>query len=342
MKDKATSFFFTNFPDSWDSAALWKMFDIYGKVVDVYIAFKRTKRNTRVVGARIPAAYSFKDAAAGPAPNVRNIMIDEDKNIRSVLECCWMGKAKNLQVLQNVCMEENKILLEQWFDNIKPWEEDNDTVGRLTWVSIEGLLTLGRNISAIKSIVKDFGSILEIRKLDFNSKLLMPIEILKLVPSMMEIRQSILVTLNSKSYPIRVFKEHCLASSLLSLSSGKDDDSVFYEEFVGFSMAEDGRDEGVNGGDDFNGGASSVATDAWGNVKSHSCLSPASYEVDYHNELHRNVYSTHSLCKGVITSFKVDSQDFNCSPLSSGLPPSLLRIIYSAQSSLVLIVLGLC
>ncbi|GKE20304.1 hypothetical protein Tco_1431816, partial [Tanacetum coccineum] len=27
MKDKATSFFFTNFPDSWDSGALWKMFD---------------------------------------------------------------------------------------------------------------------------------------------------------------------------------------------------------------------------------------------------------------------------------------------------------------------------
>nr|GEV71960.1 nucleotide-binding alpha-beta plait domain-containing protein [Tanacetum cinerariifolium] len=210
-----------------------------------------------VVGARIPASHSFKDAAAGPAPKVRNIMIDEDKNIRSVLECCWMGKAKNLQVLQNVwdiiennglinykvkyygglsflfewsskdaakvCIEENNILLEQWFDNIKPWEEDNDV----------GLC------------------ILEIRKLDFNSKLLMPIKILKIVPSMMEILQSILVTLN---------------------------------KFVGFSMAEDGGDGGADGGDGFNGGAGSVALDAWGNVKSHSCLSPASYEVENHNE----------------------------------------------------------
>nr|GFA84517.1 nucleotide-binding alpha-beta plait domain-containing protein [Tanacetum cinerariifolium] len=47
MRDKATSFFFTNFPDSWDNGALWKMFSRYGKVVDVYVAFKRTKRDTR-------------------------------------------------------------------------------------------------------------------------------------------------------------------------------------------------------------------------------------------------------------------------------------------------------
>ncbi|PWA84130.1 hypothetical protein CTI12_AA162940 [Artemisia annua] len=46
MRKKATSFFFTNFPDSWDSKALWKMFGRYGIVVDVYVAFKKTKLNS--------------------------------------------------------------------------------------------------------------------------------------------------------------------------------------------------------------------------------------------------------------------------------------------------------
>nr|GEY97567.1 hypothetical protein [Tanacetum cinerariifolium] len=47
MRDKAISFFFTNFPDNWYSRALWKMFSRYGNVVDVYITFKKTKRDTR-------------------------------------------------------------------------------------------------------------------------------------------------------------------------------------------------------------------------------------------------------------------------------------------------------
>ncbi|GJT19818.1 hypothetical protein Tco_0878524 [Tanacetum coccineum] len=29
MRDRATSFFFTNFPDDWDTAALWRMFSRY-------------------------------------------------------------------------------------------------------------------------------------------------------------------------------------------------------------------------------------------------------------------------------------------------------------------------
>ncbi|GKE90297.1 nucleotide-binding alpha-beta plait domain-containing protein [Tanacetum coccineum] len=150
MRDKATSFFFTNFPDS---SALWKMFSRYGKVVDVYIAFKRTKKNARfgfvrffnkgdlegferrlkgiIIGdsnliinrARFNKlggsdfkasdfplikhsghgqikrnwahpSHSFKEAVLGSRkiPS-KMITIDEDKSIRSKLECCWMGKA---------------------------------------------------------------------------------------------------------------------------------------------------------------------------------------------------------------------------------------------------------
>ena len=45
--EKATLFFFTNFQDTWDSGALCKMFSRYGKVVDVYVEFKKTKKDTR-------------------------------------------------------------------------------------------------------------------------------------------------------------------------------------------------------------------------------------------------------------------------------------------------------
>ncbi|GKC93171.1 nucleotide-binding alpha-beta plait domain-containing protein [Tanacetum coccineum] len=225
MKDKATSFFFKNFPDSWDSGALWKMFDMYGKVVDVYIAFKRTKKNTRfrfvrfinvkdmegfesrlkgiLIGnsrsitnrakfmkvggistraddfpplnprgvsnpkamARGSATHSFKEAVAGHTFKLRCITIEEDKNIRDTLNCCWTATAKNLRVLQNAwdiiqnnglidckvkycgglsflfewsskdvaceCMENNKVWLEQWFDNVTSWDERNERVGRL-------------------------------------------------------------------------------------------------------------------------------------------------------------------------------------------------------------------
>ncbi|GJT46338.1 nucleotide-binding alpha-beta plait domain-containing protein [Tanacetum coccineum] len=47
MREKATSFYLSNFPDSGDTNALWKMFNHYGKVVDVYIPFKRTKQDAR-------------------------------------------------------------------------------------------------------------------------------------------------------------------------------------------------------------------------------------------------------------------------------------------------------
>ncbi|PWA50328.1 serine/arginine-rich splicing factor 2 [Artemisia annua] len=50
--NKPTSFFFTRFPESWDSRTLWKIFEEYGKIVDVYIPDKRTKMGTRFGFAR--------------------------------------------------------------------------------------------------------------------------------------------------------------------------------------------------------------------------------------------------------------------------------------------------
>ncbi|GKD02741.1 nucleotide-binding alpha-beta plait domain-containing protein [Tanacetum coccineum] len=135
MRDKAISFFFTNFPDNWDSGALWKMFSRYGNVVDVYIAFKKPKGIldsvfakfikgeskgimssdfppirpglfTKPVAVNTKKGSSFKDAVTGGkrtgwSIRTNYIHVDEDKNIKSKLERSWIGKAKNFHVLQN-------------------------------------------------------------------------------------------------------------------------------------------------------------------------------------------------------------------------------------------------
>nr|GEV12432.1 hypothetical protein [Tanacetum cinerariifolium] len=85
MKSKATSFLFSNFPDSWDSSAFWKMFGRYGRVVDVYIAFKKTKKDTRFGFVRfinIGDINSFerrlKGILIGNGGNTFPVMIYED------------------------------------------------------------------------------------------------------------------------------------------------------------------------------------------------------------------------------------------------------------------------
>ena len=49
--------------------------------------------------------HSFKKAILGPKkypePLQQLTKVEENKSIRSQLEKCWMGKAKNFQVLQN-------------------------------------------------------------------------------------------------------------------------------------------------------------------------------------------------------------------------------------------------
>ncbi|GJV65516.1 nucleotide-binding alpha-beta plait domain-containing protein [Tanacetum coccineum] len=47
MKEKATTFFFTRFLNTWDEKALWKLFAKHGTVVDVHLAARRIKVGTR-------------------------------------------------------------------------------------------------------------------------------------------------------------------------------------------------------------------------------------------------------------------------------------------------------
>nr|GEU44135.1 RNA-directed DNA polymerase, eukaryota [Tanacetum cinerariifolium] len=115
MKSKAISFFFTNFPDNWDTKALWRMFEKYGDLED----FERRLKgiligDTRIVINRakfiklgdkdVPISHfppinsaspykfvppktfgnSFKEAVVGLQP--KTISIEEDMDIRSKLD----------------------------------------------------------------------------------------------------------------------------------------------------------------------------------------------------------------------------------------------------------------
>ncbi|GJR07733.1 nucleotide-binding alpha-beta plait domain-containing protein [Tanacetum coccineum] len=187
------------------------------KVVDVYIAFKRTKKGYRfgfvrfinmgdviefekrlnnimigdvamvinsvkfskVGGMGIPASefhpisylgnyqipkttktmydHSFKEAVTCTKTPMHsthvNINIKEDSFIRSKLECCWSGKAKNIHVLQNAW----DIMANNGLDDCKlKYEDKGEICGRLMWLVIEGLPTLARNLDSVKLIANRF------------------------------------------------------------------------------------------------------------------------------------------------------------------------------------------
>ncbi|GJX93446.1 nucleotide-binding alpha-beta plait domain-containing protein [Tanacetum coccineum] len=263
MREKSTSFFFTNFPETWDLGDLWKMFRGYGKVVDVYITFKKTKRDTRFGFVRfvnIEDMDSFERRLKGILIRNERLVInhakfakgenmsalhsnfpllysvEEDKNIRSRLEMCWISQAKKLYVLQNDwdIMHNNglgdyNVKYIRGLSLLFEWSSKE--------LYIEGLPIIGMNITSIKSISKFFGKTLEIGRLDFDSQILLPVKCLVLTSSMNEVCQNVSVTLNRKSYPIKISEERFNASSLISSPHPYPGENVmFEEEFVEPSM----------------------------------------------------------------------------------------------------------
>ncbi|GKB92857.1 putative RNA-directed DNA polymerase [Tanacetum coccineum] len=235
-----------------------KMFSRYGNVVDVYIAFKRTKKGTRFGFVRfkkvgdvvtferrlkeiligdvrliincakffkdgernLPAQdfpplnhgprpkarinivkgnRSFKDAVRGhqdqQSPKAQCIRIMEDNSLKSRLECCWMGKAKNYHVLQNAWdivrnngLEECNVKYVGGLSLLFEWETKE--------VASQSLPTLARNIGAVKSVLGSFGKILDVGRLDFNSKVLTPVKALLLTYKLGSLDQTLTVMLN--------------------------------------------------------------------------------------------------------------------------------------------------
>ncbi|GKF30779.1 hypothetical protein Tco_0100577, partial [Tanacetum coccineum] len=214
MRDKATSYFFTNFPDYGIQLPYGRcLIDMgsFGKrlkgimIGEAKIVINRAKF-MKAAGKMIPVNSnknlprqqprfhmddfppftgninskphfgSYKDVVGGSNPLNQNpieksITIEEDIGIRSKLERCWVGKAKNFEVLQNAwdiiknnglddcnikymggltflfewpsreaavkSLEANLIWIQQWFDDVKMWKADGESYGRLAWITFE-------------------------------------------------------------------------------------------------------------------------------------------------------------------------------------------------------------
>ncbi|GKC64553.1 nucleotide-binding alpha-beta plait domain-containing protein [Tanacetum coccineum] len=232
LRDRATSFFFTKFSESWDSNALWKMFNRYGKVTDIYMAFKRTKRGKKFGFGQIFKDAGRKDPIAKPLhqgpyfhkedfppfPRSDNNHRHFDETLKAKLDRCWVAKAKNFEILKNAwdiitkngledckikyvgglsflfewpsfeaatkSLSANMLWLQQWFDVLKMWKDNDEAFGRLAWINFDGLPLLGRNLKSVKSIAKDFGKLLEVGRLDFDVSIIHPVKALMLLPCM--------------------------------------------------------------------------------------------------------------------------------------------------------------
>ncbi|GJU28728.1 hypothetical protein Tco_1167349 [Tanacetum coccineum] len=129
-----------------------------------------------------------------------------------------------------------------------------EVVNKDKWVTVEsGLPTLARNIGAVKSVLGSFCKILEVGRLDFNSKVLTPVKALLLTYKMGSLDQTLTVMLNDLVYSIRIFEERFHSGSLLpspvSNNTFDDGESAFEEEFIGPSMAVyDEEGDGFHGG----------------------------------------------------------------------------------------------
>nr|GFB17113.1 nucleotide-binding alpha-beta plait domain-containing protein [Tanacetum cinerariifolium] len=109
---------------------------------------------------------------------------------------------------------------------------------KLTWIIIEGLPVLVRNIGAVKAITNKFGKTLEIGRLDFDSKVLSPIKCSVLTSRMSTVCQSLDVKVNNKIFSVRIFEKQLHASSFLHCDTANanmfdEDNPSFEEEFIG-------------------------------------------------------------------------------------------------------------
>nr|GEW95861.1 hypothetical protein [Tanacetum cinerariifolium] len=152
--------------------------------------------------------FSFKDAVAGSNRDNRvKISIEEDEfTSRKILllRVLWKTNVGSIN----------------GSDDIKPWEETGELHGMLTWMVIDGIPILGRNIAAVKAIARRFDGLLEVGHLNFDSKIITLVKALILTYSMREVGQLIDVVLNNKSDPGSMFEEEVIGPSLEAQDGG--------------------------------------------------------------------------------------------------------------------------
>ncbi|GJX12766.1 mutator type transposase, partial [Tanacetum coccineum] len=189
-----------------------------------------------------------------------NVFASQGSNDRHVAQSIGSYRAHladGSEYREEACqsLNENKTWLMQWFDDLKIWEDNGEKSDRITWITIEGLPSLARNLNAVKTITKNFGKILEVGRLDFDPKVLSSIKSLVLTTRMNSICQSVDMMVNGKVYPVKVSEEQFHVSSFLRPSSSNKFDegsTCFEEEYIGPTLDEQADDGGDSGEEELN------------------------------------------------------------------------------------------
>ncbi|GJU23576.1 hypothetical protein Tco_1156918 [Tanacetum coccineum] len=126
-------------------------------------------------------------------------------------------------------LESNKLWLEQWFEDLKLWDENCESSVRLAWINLEGLPIIARNMKAVTTIAKEFGIVLEVINVKLNGK----VHSVKVF----EDRKNSLYFISSHlpDFTSKDIKSKCFPNDDGVLDS---DDDIFEEEFVGPTLDE--------------------------------------------------------------------------------------------------------
>nr|GEV66718.1 RNA-directed DNA polymerase, eukaryota [Tanacetum cinerariifolium] len=185
------SVFVTNFPEHFSSQDLWNVWNIYGKVIDVYIPQKKSKAGKKFAFVRFInvknwiaslitsvlfglADFIYMLIKSGNSNHMTvddsspAIVLDDSCVVNNDLSNALMGKIKDINALPNLF----SLLENEGFEkvNIKYLGGGLGYDGyRLVWVSIEGLPSISWTNNTFAKIVSQWGSLSDVEEEDDSS-----------------------------------------------------------------------------------------------------------------------------------------------------------------------------
>nr|GEV57526.1 RNA-directed DNA polymerase, eukaryota [Tanacetum cinerariifolium] len=168
----STSIFVTNFLDHCTARDLWNVYLDYGKVVDVYIPFKKSKAGKKFAFVRFLKVDNLKRLIVNLctlwiADSKLDIVLDDSCILKKDLSCAAIGKIKDINALSNLYV----ILNNKGFDNVKLkclggfWvmiETDSISAMEKLIKHVEGLPIYAWNKNALAKTVYAWGTISDV------------------------------------------------------------------------------------------------------------------------------------------------------------------------------------
>ncbi|GKV50907.1 hypothetical protein SLEP1_g57586 [Rubroshorea leprosula] len=135
---QATPYFFSNFPDDWSYADMWRIFRKYGRVYDIYSPNRRSRNGKDyewLKGCYVGTVHSVE--------MVRNLQ--EKFYMEGYFSCRIRAMGGKMVLLDCEEKEELKDLVEmasdwlsQWFEDVRPWTPESVAKERFVWIRCQG------------------------------------------------------------------------------------------------------------------------------------------------------------------------------------------------------------